>query len=253
MRIQPKNWETFQHYKHRSPPWIRLYRGLLDNYEYHCLPVASRALAPYIWLLASEYQDGIIDAPVNAIAFRFRMTVEELNDALTPLINGGFFVCNDDASTMLAERNQDATPEKRRVETETEKSREEKAIAATVKPSRPRAPKLSDDEWMNEIKINPAYAGIDIDRELGKCQAWCMTKNKPMSRPRILNWLNGAEKPFTGKAVYRNGLKTFEEIKMDNTKRAIEEFAGGENDRSGQAAICINDGRSIGSVPARLQ
>ena len=48
-------------------------------------------------------------------------------------------------------------------------------------------------------------------------------------------------------------IKTIEEIKMDNTKRAIEEFAGGENDRSGQAAICIDDGRSIGSVPARLQ
>ena len=103
-------------------------------------------------------------------------------------------------------------------------------IAVPVGPSRPRAPKFSDDEWMNEIKINPAYAGIDIERELGKCQAWCMTKNKRMSRPRILNWLNGAEKPFTGKIVPINRLSTASNHKsecdaiIEGNKAAGREF-----------------------------
>jgi hypothetical protein len=59
-----KNWAEFQHYKDRSPPWIRLHRSFLDDYDFHCLPVASRALAPMLWLLASENKDlssGIIE------------------------------------------------------------------------------------------------------------------------------------------------------------------------------------------------
>ena len=75
-------------------------------------------------------------------------------------------------------------------------------------------------------------------------------KHGAMNMAYVEGVLRGAGK---SKPKNRDAPKTFEEIKMDNTKRAIEEFAGGENDRSGQAAICINDGRSIGSVPARLQ
>jgi DNA-binding NarL/FixJ family response regulator len=29
-----KNFERFQHYKDRSPPWIKLYNELLDDYEF---------------------------------------------------------------------------------------------------------------------------------------------------------------------------------------------------------------------------
>ena len=76
-------------------------------------------------------------------------------------------------------------------------------------------------------------------------------KHGVMNMAYVEGVLRGTGKP---KPKNRDAPKTFEEIKMDNTKRAMMEFiAGGENDRSGQAAICINDGRSIGSVPARLQ
>ena len=54
MILRVKGWARFQHYKHRRPPWIRLYRELLDDVTWHRLPVASRALAPMLWLLASE-------------------------------------------------------------------------------------------------------------------------------------------------------------------------------------------------------
>lgn len=61
MKLVPKNWTSFQHYKDRAPPWIRLHRGLLDDYEFQCLPVASRALAPMLWLLASAETSGEFD------------------------------------------------------------------------------------------------------------------------------------------------------------------------------------------------
>lgn len=110
MSITPKNWGDFQHYKDRAPAWIKLHRGLLDNFEFHCLPLASKALAPMLWLLASEYEGGQITAGIEEMAFRFRMTPTELGDALSPLIQKGFFIssetleaCKQDASTTLAE------------------------------------------------------------------------------------------------------------------------------------------------------
>lgn len=109
MSLTPKNWADFQHYKDRSPVWIKLHRSILDNYEYHCLPVASRALAPMLWLLASEYEAGKITASVDAIAFRLRMPATELADALKPLIDSGFFI---DDSNVLAACYQAAIPEK---------------------------------------------------------------------------------------------------------------------------------------------
>ena len=116
--LQVPNWREFQHYKNRRPPWIKLHRTLLDNYDFHCLPLASRALAPCLWLIASDHEDGVIQCASEALAFRLRVTEEDLVTALKPLIERGFFI---DASTMLADRQQHAMPE-REGETETEES-----------------------------------------------------------------------------------------------------------------------------------
>lgn len=91
MVIVPNNWSELQHYKDRSPPWIKLHKKLLDNYDFQCLPVASRALAPMLWLLASEHASGEIDAEPQKIAFRLRLTLQEVEDALAPLIERKFF------------------------------------------------------------------------------------------------------------------------------------------------------------------
>lgn len=119
--LTPRNWATFQHYKDRAPPWIKLHKGILDDYDFHCLPDASKALAPCLWLLASEYEGGAIPFNVDKIAFRMRMTAEKLLDALKPLILKGFFCASEGASGLLAEGKQDAT-----LETEAEAYKEER-------------------------------------------------------------------------------------------------------------------------------
>lgn len=109
-----KDWSEFQHYKDRSPPWIRLHKRLLDNFRFHSLPDASRALAPMLWLLASENDDlnsGVIDGPDEEIAFRLRRTVEEFRKAIKPLTDKGFIEVVQHTSNLLAERKQVATPE----------------------------------------------------------------------------------------------------------------------------------------------
>lgn len=114
MILTPKNWHSFQHYSRRNPPWIKLHRALLDDYEFSMLPVESRALAPMLWLIASESKDGCIQMSSEALAFRLRASIESIEAGLKPLVLSGFFV---DASGALANRLQCATPE---TETETE-------------------------------------------------------------------------------------------------------------------------------------
>ena len=135
MQLKPKNWDIFQHYKDRCPPWIKLHRDLLNNRDYICLPLASKALAPLLWLLASESKDGVFDASTEELVFRLRMTESEVIDGVKPLIDKGFFVI---ASGVLAERKQVAIPERERegeTETEKETKREKKATAVANPPT----------------------------------------------------------------------------------------------------------------------
>jgi hypothetical protein len=121
MIVVPNNWAELQHYKDRSPPWIKLHKKLLDNYDYQRLPVASRALAPMLWLLASEHDSGEIDAAPEKLAFRLRITEQEAAEALQPLIDKQFFSeCKRAASKPPAKPRAAARPEaeKRREEGE---------------------------------------------------------------------------------------------------------------------------------------
>jgi len=128
MQLTPKNWDSFQHYKHRSPPWIKFHRSILNDRNYISLPLASKALAPLMWLLASESKDGTFDGSLDELVFRLHITPKEYQDGVKPLIDKGFFVI---ASGVLADCKQVAIPEREtEKETETEK-RQRATIVAT--------------------------------------------------------------------------------------------------------------------------
>lgn len=55
-----KNWDAFQHYKDRNPPWIKLHNHLLDDYEFECLPDATKCHLLCIWMLASRTNNEMI-------------------------------------------------------------------------------------------------------------------------------------------------------------------------------------------------
>jgi hypothetical protein len=135
MKCRVKDWENHQHYKERKPPWIKLHRGLLDDFDFHCLPVASRALAPMLWLLASD-SEGVVDCSPKFLGFRLRMSVAEVADAVKPLIDNGWMIPEQGASDALADCLQDACLE---TETETEGEKEDR--------SRATAPDRFPDFW----------------------------------------------------------------------------------------------------------
>ena len=126
MILKPKNWDKFQHYRDRCPPWIKLHRDILNDRIFASLPIASKALAPLLWLLASEAKDGEFDAASNELAFRLHIAIKDIEAGLKPLIDNGFFI---DASTMLAPCYQPAIPER---EGEREGETEKKSVAVEI-------------------------------------------------------------------------------------------------------------------------
>jgi hypothetical protein len=58
----------------------------------------------------------------------------------------------------------------------------------------PKAPDdLSDAAWIASLEARPAYAGIDVRREIDRCRLWCETKKRRLSRQRVINWLNKSD------------------------------------------------------------
>jgi len=113
--MQIKHWKKFQHFKDRKPPWVKLYRDVLDDIEWYELdPLASKVLV-MCWLIASE-DDGRLP-PVKTLAFRLRITEKQTNDCLNKLSH---WLEQDDINA-ISERYQDDSLE---TERETEKERE---------------------------------------------------------------------------------------------------------------------------------
>lgn len=104
-----KNFETLQHYSDRSPPWIKLYNRLLEDYDFGLLPDASKAHLIAIWLLASRSNNKI---PLDPQWIAKKISATQTVD-LNILRNAGFIEFNQECSTTLAERLQVASPEKR--------------------------------------------------------------------------------------------------------------------------------------------
>ena len=125
--IQIINWSSFQSYKDRKPPWIRLHKSILDNYEFHSMSENARSLIFMLWLLASEDEDpvsGLIRYGYGKIAFRLRMTEKKVKDGCEELEQNGFLQlnqqCNSSVTDVLQNSYESVTPE---TETETETER----------------------------------------------------------------------------------------------------------------------------------
>jgi hypothetical protein len=112
--LRIKNWTKFQHFKDRRPPWVKLYRDLLDDREWHQLEPRAAKVLVMLWLIASE-DDGNLPS-VGDLSFRLRIGERDVLDALGKLSH---WLEQPDINP-ISTRHQDDAPEK-----ETEKRREE--------------------------------------------------------------------------------------------------------------------------------
>lgn len=63
---------------------------------------------------------------------------------------------------------------------------------------------LPSDVFLKSLQSNPAYKGLDIEKELGKCQAWCLANKKVCGQRRFVNWMNRVERPIGFVATKQN-------------------------------------------------
>ena len=135
-----KNWDQYQHYKERDPPWIKLHRNLLNDYEFACLQDASKLHLMLIWLLASQSNGRI---PNDASYIQSKISTSTKPN-INLLIEKGFLI----ASNMLADCKQSAMPE---TEAETEYIRAKKTRASIN-----RSPEVSEKVWNDFMAIRKA-------------------------------------------------------------------------------------------------
>jgi len=115
--IEIANWNKFQHYKERNPPWIKLYSYLLDDDDFDYLPDASKMLYFCLILFASR-RDNKIRFDLKWLQKKLPIEEKLTMKTIQPLIEAGFIERKQDASTPIAGRKQNAIPEKRREEAE---------------------------------------------------------------------------------------------------------------------------------------
>ena len=197
MLLQPKNWAVFQHYKDRCPPWIKLHRDLLNDRVFMCLPIASKALAPLLWLLASEAKDGKFDGSLDELVFRLHISPKEYEDGVKPLIDKGFFLI---ASGVLAESYQVAIPETEG-ETERERETETKERKKTQRGSRLPTDFLFPKEWADFC--NQERPDLNIQKTFDSFKDYWVAAPKGTKLDWSATWRNWVR---SQKAENRTGL-----------------------------------------------
>jgi hypothetical protein len=149
--LKVKNWEKYQHYRDRCPPWIKLDTRTFQDYDFACLQDASKLLALCIWTLASRSKDGSVPADFAWMKSQCGLGDFVKIENLKELIDKGFIL---DASKMLASCKQSARPEtETETETETEGEREADVNNLTIEnKSSLFTPFLKNETALNEIE-----------------------------------------------------------------------------------------------------
>ena len=134
--MKVKNWAGFQHYRDgRSLHWIKLYRTLLDNYDFAALSGDDAKVLILCWLVAAEKDGELPDTP--ALAFRLRMDPKRLGTSLHALVLRGFLE-SVESCTNLVRENTDTSEvvlPRERVEGETEREGETEAEGTAPAPN----------------------------------------------------------------------------------------------------------------------
>lgn len=107
-----KNWQDFQHYKDRCPPWIKLHYELMTSKDWVKFDDASKLLAVVCMMLGSR-SEGLIEDDLD-----YLQQVAHLRKKpdLKPLIDSGFLILTSDSLADASTMQADAIIEERREE-----------------------------------------------------------------------------------------------------------------------------------------
>ena len=127
-----KNWRKFQVFHGRKPPWIKLYRDLLDDIEWHALDGDTAKTLVTLWLIASEYGGALPETKI--LSFRLRLPESTIEEHLSRL---GHWILDGD-SVPLSNGLRESVAEEIREETEQEPEADIPGKGKKEKPQNPR-------------------------------------------------------------------------------------------------------------------
>lgn len=168
--LSVKNFEQYQHYRDRNPPWIKLYKSVYSDREFMRLPLEARYLYIGLLTLLSECNNRLVDDS-EFIAHRLAMPESKVKANLELLL----------AHFVMVEGEPHCDPRP--------------AIP------RPAKPKQTDEEFLSALKANPAYAHLDFAAEMGRMDAWLLAHpSRKKTRQFVVSWLNKVERPIAAGA-----------------------------------------------------
>lgn len=178
MTIRIKDWQKFQHFKDRTPPWVKLYRDILDDPDWHDLDGESAKVLTMLWLIASEDETHTGALPeMRKLAFRLRIKEYHLNQILVRLSH---WLIHDDINSMTMRCQVDA-PEKE-TEKETEKEGETKPTRAARSSPISKPDDVSDQVWADWCQLRKTKKASVTETVLREARAEAEKAYLPLER-----------------------------------------------------------------------
>lgn len=226
MAMHIRNWSKFQHFKDRRPPWVKLYRDVLDDLDWHRLDGDSAKTLVMLWLLASEGEDGELP-PVDEIAFRLRITEKQAKTTISKLSKW----LEQSDITAISPRYQ-LGPSETETETEGETEAEARKRAAFKPPT------------VEQVSEYTRSRGSPVDPEA--FVAYYASKGWKVGNTAMKNWKAAIVTWEKRENEKRNGTagKPVWESPADRRRQLDEALARAE----GAAGVEANDGNVRGQV-----
>lgn len=219
------NWERFQHYKDRDPPWVKLYRDLLTTESWVLGTDTSRLVQVASILLAARYNNKI---PYQWALIRkvssLDCTEQEFTKAINHLVSAGFLelqgVTDNEAETVqpasgvLATCSTEGEAEQRQSIAEQRRPRAPLNGAARASPIPENwEPNETNRQWLLD-------AGLSSDQQaevVGEFVRWARNSENRKSNWDLAFSRNPAVKSAVGRAKCgrtspRRRLTRFEEL-----------------------------------------
>lgn len=168
-----KNWEKYQHYKDRNPPWIKLHVEILASEDWVTLADASKLLMVVCMIVAAR-NNGVIEGNPDYIK---RVAYLDKRPDLTPLIECGFL------EEVLADASESKQPQAiARPEKEAEGEKEKKDTGSAS----------ADSTAGHEVEAVKAYNDLAEQLAWPKCERLSASrKTKIRARLRECGGIDG--------------------------------------------------------------
>jgi len=124
--ITVPNWDRFQHYHDRVPPWIKLYLELLDKREFESISDSAKGLLLIVWLLFARHR-GPFQRHKLATYVRDARTLRQLES----LNHAGFVTLSASKPLALEKRREE---KKRKQPASTQPKTEPRSNAGAYRP-----------------------------------------------------------------------------------------------------------------------